>query len=67
MKKRRPLTKKVFEGYTTKDFHPCWTVFNTLNLAAVIQKTRNEAWCRYDDGEMFKNVIKVRVTVERIQ
>jgi hypothetical protein len=63
MKKR----KKVFEGYTTKTWHVVWTVFNTLNLAFIIQKTKTEAMARYDDGiSALRYIRKVRITIEEL-
>lgn len=61
------MKTRVFEGYTTKDIAPTWTVFNTLNLSAVIQKTKSEAMARYDDGYLAKNIIKVKITIEEIK
>ena len=60
------MKKKEFIGYTTKDFRPCWTIYNTLNLTAVIQKNKTEAMARYDDGYLAKNIKKVKITVEFI-
>ncbi len=59
--------KKVFEGYTTKEWGTCWTFFNTLNIAFVVQKTRNEAIARYDNGNLGKDIKKVRITIEEIK
>lgn len=63
MKKR----KVSFIGYTTKKWDVVWTVNNILNLAFIIQKTKNEAMARYDDytGSR-KNVSKIKITIEEI-
>lgn len=58
--------KLVFEGYTTKAINPCWTVYNTFNLAAVVQKTKNEAIARYDNGRLAGDIQKIRITIESI-
>lgn len=58
--------KKVFVGYTTKEIRPCWTIYNTFNLTAVIQKTKIEAMARYGDNS-FDDLSKVRITIEEIQ
>jgi hypothetical protein len=68
-RKDSKVKKKIFEGYTTKEINPCWTYFNNVNLTAVIQKTKNEAYCRYgnDDLSNLKDIIKVRITIEQIE
>lgn len=58
--------KSSFIGWTHKDMRPCWTVFNTLNLTTVIQKTKTEALARYDDGNL-GNVIKIKITIEKME
>ena len=58
--------KNSFIGWTHKDMQPCWTVFNTLNLTTVIQKTKTEALARYDDGSL-RNVVKIKITIEKLE
>jgi hypothetical protein len=58
--------KKCLIGFTTKDWDLLFTVSNTLNLSAIIQKTREEAMARYDDDCLGKNVRKIKITVEEI-
>ena len=64
MKKKR---KMIFEGWTAKGFGACWTYLNTFNLAAVVQKTKQEAAARYEDVRGHPNVQKVRITIEEIE
>lgn len=61
------MNKKSFVGYTTKELAPCWTIYNTFNLAGVVQKTKNEAIARYEDGLLGKNIIKVKITIEEVK
>lgn len=61
------MKKKTFIGYTTKDINPCWTFYNTFNIAAVIQKTKTEAMARYDDGTLAQNIMKVKITIEEVK
>jgi len=60
------MKKKSLVGYAPKDWSMVYTVFNTVNVAFVIQKTRQESLCRYDDGKAFKNIVKVRITIEEL-
>ncbi len=62
----KKLRKQSFIGWTCKSMWPCWTVFNSLNLCAVIQKTKTEAHCRYDDFKGFKNIKKIKITIEEL-
>lgn len=70
-KKRRGMStrKRIFIGYAPKDWSAVWTVFNTLNIAFVIQKTRQEAYIRYgnDDLAEWKNIKKIRITIEELE
>ena len=60
------MKKQTFIGYTTKSWRTCWTYFNTLNIAFVVQKTKNEALARYDTTELGKEVRKIKITIEEI-
>jgi len=60
------MKKKTFIGWTTKDWSTVWTFFNTLNLAFIIQKTRNEAMARYGDDIGGKDIKKIRITIEDV-
>jgi hypothetical protein len=54
-------------GYTTKDWDMLFTIFNTLNISCVIQKTREEAMARYNDDSLGgQNIRKLKVTIEEI-
>ena len=58
--------KKSIIGYTSEDWDMLWTVYNTLNIACIIQKTKFEAMARYDDLKDHTNIRKVRVTIEEV-
>lgn len=62
------MKKKVFIGYTHKNISPCWTFMNTLNLTAIIQKTKPEALARYTEDSLsaLNDVIKVKITIEQV-
>lgn len=61
------MKKKSLIGFTTKDWNMVYTSFNTVNVAFVIQKTKQEAMTRYDDGNLGKNIKKVRITIEEVK
>lgn len=62
--------KQVFEGWTLKDYHVLWTVYNTLNFAFIVQKTPIEAALRYMKSNQtwpcFRDVTKIRITIEEL-
>lgn len=66
MDSRSKTPKVVFTGYTTEEWSAVWTFFNTLNLAFVLQKTKTEAMARYDTGNLGRNIVKLRITVEEL-
>lgn len=61
------MKKKVFTGYTISTLNPIWTMFNTFNLTAVVQKKWHEAYIRYNDGTNNNKISKVRITIEVVK
>ena len=61
------MRKKSLVGWTTKEWAMVWTVYNTVNVAFVIQKTKQEAMARYDSGALMKDIRKVRITIEELK
>lgn len=46
---------------------PSWTLWNTLNLGIVLQRTKREAMIRFSDiGDKFKNIKAFKITIEEI-
>ncbi|MHA1844456.1 MAG: hypothetical protein ACTSWG_03165 [Candidatus Helarchaeota archaeon] len=60
------MKKKSLIAYTTKNWDLLFTLYNTVNFCAVYQKTKQEAMARYDDGNLGKNIKKVKITIEEI-